>query len=41
MKNDAGELVYRTETDSQNSKAILWLSYGKAQWEKEELRGWE
>ena len=29
FKNDTNELIYKTETDSQTSKANLWLPKGK------------
>ena len=33
LKNDAIELVYKTETDSQIQKTNLWLPKGKGGWE--------
>ena len=33
LKNDAIELVYKTETDSQTQKINLWLPKGKGGWE--------
>ena len=32
-KKDTNELIYKTETDSQTQKTILWLPKGKGGWE--------
>ena len=29
LKNDTNELIYKTETDSQTEKIILWFPKGK------------
>ena len=33
IKNDTNALIYKTETDVQISKTILWLQKGKHGWE--------
>ena len=41
-KNDTKELIYKTETNSQISKPILWLvTISETTAGREELGGWE
>ena len=38
IKNDAGELVHKTGSDSKISKPNLWLPKGK-HWRRDKMRG--
>ena len=39
-KNDIKELIYKTETNSEISKSILWLPLSETIGGREELEGW-
>ena len=41
LKNDINELIYKTETDSQISKANLWLPKEKHGGGRDKLRAWD
>ena len=41
LKNDANELIYKTETDSQTQQTNLWLPKEKGSWGRIKIGIWD